>query len=123
MFDRWLLLHDKTPIYAVLFGTVAANLLPGDPVWLGVIGPPSSAKTEILNSISLLPHCGAGRQPDGRRIVVRYAEAASATKEHKGGLLRQLGDFGIIKPEGFRLNPVDAPRDPRRGAGRVAGNL
>ena len=55
VFDHWLLLPDPTPIYAVL-GTVAANLLPGDPVWLGLIAPPSSAKTEILNSISGLPN-------------------------------------------------------------------
>src|SRR5262245_40567943 len=54
VFDQWLLLCDPTPIYAVL-GTVAANYLDGDPVWTGIIGPPSSAKTEILNSTSLLP--------------------------------------------------------------------
>jgi hypothetical protein len=54
VFQRWLILPNLTPVYAVL-GTVAANLLPGDPVWLGIIGPPSSAKTEILNSISMLP--------------------------------------------------------------------
>ena len=54
VFERWLILKDRTPIYAVL-GAVAANLLPGDPVWLGLIAPPSSAKTEILNSLSGLP--------------------------------------------------------------------
>src|ERR1039458_9745419 len=32
-FRRWLYLPDTTPLLAVL-GTVAANLLPGDPVWL-----------------------------------------------------------------------------------------
>src|SRR5262245_27426308 len=54
VFNHWLLLPNPTPILAVL-GAVAANYLPGDPVWLGLIGPPSSAKTEILNSTSLLP--------------------------------------------------------------------
>jgi hypothetical protein len=28
----------------------------GDPVWLGLVAPPSSSKTEILNSISTLPY-------------------------------------------------------------------
>jgi hypothetical protein len=50
-FDKWLHLGgDHTPIYAVL-GAAAANMLPGDPVWLGLIAPPSSAKTEILNAL------------------------------------------------------------------------
>ncbi len=47
-------LPSRTPVYAML-GTVAANLLPGDPIWLGLIAPPSSAKTELLNAISGLP--------------------------------------------------------------------
>jgi hypothetical protein len=55
VFEKWLIQKDHTPIYAML-GAIAANLLPGDPVWLGLIGPPSSAKTELLNSISGLPH-------------------------------------------------------------------
>jgi len=55
VFQKWLVLDDLTPVYAVL-GAVAANYLEGDPVWLGVIGPPSSAKTEMLNSISTLPN-------------------------------------------------------------------
>jgi hypothetical protein len=36
IFERWLILPSRTPVYAVL-GTVAANLLPGDPVWLGLV--------------------------------------------------------------------------------------
>src|SRR5262245_4083348 len=55
VFERWLILKDPTPLYAV-FGAIAANRLEGDPVWLGLIAPPSSAKTEILNSLSGLPN-------------------------------------------------------------------
>jgi hypothetical protein len=67
VFRKWLILTDVTPIHAVL-GTVAANLLPGDPVWLGLIGPPSSAKTEILNSTLRLPNVVQGDRV--RRIGV-----------------------------------------------------
>jgi hypothetical protein len=99
VFKQWLILPNLTPVYAVL-GTVAANLLPGDPVWLGIIGPPSSAKTEILNSTSLLPHVV-------QAATLSIAGLLSGTpkkqydKGAKGGLLRQIGDFGIITLKDF----------------------
>src|SRR5262249_48050153 len=79
---------------------VAANLLPGDPIWLGVIGPPSSAKTEILNSISLLPHVvqAATLTPAG---LLSGTPKKQYDKTAKGGLLRQIGSFGIIALKDF----------------------
>ena len=99
VFDKWLVLKDHTPIYAVL-GTVAANLLPGDPVWLGIIAPPSSAKTEILNSISKLPNViqVATLTPAALLSGTPKKQRASGTK---GGLLRQIGDLGIISLKDF----------------------
>ena len=99
VFDRWLILRDTTPIYAVL-GTVAANMLPGDPVWLGLIGPPSSAKTEILNSTLMLPDVvqAATITPAG---LLSGTPKKQQAKGAKGGLLQQIGDFGIIVLKDF----------------------
>jgi hypothetical protein len=99
VFDHWLILRDTSPIYAVL-GAVAANLLPGDPVWLGLIGPPSSAKTEILNSLSMLPHVvqAATLTPAG---LLSGTPKKQHDKGAKGGLLRQIGDFGIVVCKDF----------------------
>jgi hypothetical protein len=99
VFDKWLLLRDSVPIYAAL-GAIAANMLPGDPVWLGLIGPPSSAKTEILNSTSLLPHViqAATLTP---AACLSGTPKRSFDKAAKGGLLRQIGDFGIIVLKDF----------------------
>ena len=99
VFERWLILSDPTPVYAVL-GTVAANLLPGDPVWLGLVGPPSSAKTEILNATSMLPHVVQAA------TLTAAALLSGVPKKHydkgaRGGLLRQIGDFGIIALKDF----------------------
>jgi FaeA-like protein len=99
VFQKWLLLKDATPIYALL-GAVAANYLPGDPVWLGIIAPPSSAKTEILNSISRLPnvHAVATVTEGGLLSGVPKKDRDSGSK---GGLLREIGEFGIIACKDF----------------------
>jgi hypothetical protein len=99
VFTRWLILPDPTPVYALL-GAVAANLLEGDPVWLGIIGPPSSAKTELLNSISKLSyvHQAATLTPAGLLSgTPKKQHAANA----KGGLLNQIGAFGVISLKDF----------------------
>jgi hypothetical protein len=94
VFKRWLVLSSTTPVYAML-GTVAANLLPGDPVWLGLIGPPSSAKTELLNSITGLPHVvqAATITPSG---LLSGTPKKQQDKGARGGLLLQIGSFGVI---------------------------
>ena len=93
-FKRWLALDDPTPLYAAL-GAIAANFLPGDPVWLGLIAPPSSAKTEIINALVRIPHVVATAtisMPALLSGTPKREKAAAA----KGGLLRQVGDFGIL---------------------------
>jgi hypothetical protein len=94
-FDKWLALPDKTtPLYAAL-AAVAANKLAGDPVWLGIIAPSSSAKTELLNSLSLLPHVAVAEALTPAALLSgtpRRQKAKGAT----GGLLQEVGDFGIL---------------------------
>ncbi len=94
IFREWLALKDETPVYVTL-GAVAANLLKGDPVWLGLIAPPSSAKTELLNSLSLLRFT---------KVVETFTPPALLSGSSKkdrarhatGGVLREIGDFGIL---------------------------
>jgi hypothetical protein len=94
VFERWLLLKNHTPILATL-GTVSANMLAGDPVWLGLVGPSSCGKTEILDALSELP-CVA------RVSTLTVPGLLSGTPRHQqshgatGGLLRQVGNPGII---------------------------
>jgi len=99
VFNKWLALRDHTPIYAVL-GTIAGNLLPGDPVWLGVIAPPSSAKTEILNSVSrlVISEAVATLTP---AALLSGTPNKQRDKSAKGGLLRKIGEFGILVLKDF----------------------
>lgn len=93
-FERWLYLSNRRPLYAML-GTVAANLLPGDPVWLGLVAPPSSAKTELLNALTGLPFVVSAS-------TLTLASLLSGTPRRqqaqgaKGGLLRQVGNPGLL---------------------------
>jgi energy-coupling factor transporter ATP-binding protein EcfA2 len=99
VFREWLYLPDTGALDAVL-GAVAANRLDGDPVWLLLVGPPGGGKSEILNAITGLHDA----HPTG---TLTEASLLSGTpkKEHadsaRGGLLRNIGDFGIIVAKDF----------------------
>jgi Bifunctional DNA primase/polymerase, N-terminal len=99
VFQRWLVLPSLNPVYAML-GTIAANTLPGDPVWLGLIGPPSSAKTEILNSTLLLSGV-----VQAATLTVGGLLSGTPKKQQtsgaRGGLLNQIGGFGIVVLKDF----------------------
>ncbi len=99
VFKRWLYLPDDTPIYAT-YATIAAHELPGDPVWLGLVAPPSGSKTETLNATSRLPNIYPA-------ATITPAALLSGTSKRdkvagaKGGLLRQIGESGIIVAKDF----------------------
>ena len=98
-FRSWLHLPDTGALDAVL-ATVAANRLGGDPVWLLLVGPPGGGKSELLNAITRLEDA----HPAG---TLTEASLLSGTpkREHdaaaKGGLLRSIGDYGIIVAKDF----------------------
>lgn len=113
VFRRWLHLPDAGVLDFVL-GTVAANRLPdSDPVWGLVISPPGGGKSEVLNAISHL----ADAHPAG---TLTEASLLSGTpkKERdaaaKGGLLRAIGDHGIIVCKDFG-SVLSMNRDARAG--------
>jgi hypothetical protein len=98
LFQETMWLPDPGIVYAVL-GTAAANRLPGDPTWLLVPGPPSSGKTEVLDSLSLLPeyHVLSTFTEAGLLSGSPSREGTGAT----GGLLRQVGEQGLMVAPDF----------------------
>jgi hypothetical protein len=99
VFEKWLLLKDSWPVYVTL-GAVAANHLPGPPVWLGLIAPPSSAKTEILNATLRLPKVELVTTASPAALLSGTPNKQKA-QGAKGGLLRQVGSFGILVLKDF----------------------
>ena len=98
IFRKYLYLPD-TGAVEVTLGAIAANRLPGDPVWLLLlVGPPSSGKTEILSSLSLLPDIH-----EVSTIMQAGLLSGSAGKGAgvTGGLLAEIGRFGVIACKDF----------------------
>ena len=82
----------------VTIAAMVASLFPGDAVWLLLVGPPSSGKTEMLSALSGL---------DFIHEVSVFTEAGllsgspSRDPNATGGLLEQMGAFGIITLKDF----------------------
>lgn len=98
-FQRWLHLPDPGALYAAL-GTVAANRLDGDPCWVLLVGSPGGGKSELLGSLSGLPDVYPA-------ATLTEASLLSGTPKRerdvdaRGGLLRVIGDFGIVLAKDF----------------------
>jgi hypothetical protein len=106
VFREHLYLPDPSPVQIVL-GTVVANLLPGDPVWLLLVGPPSSGKTELLAPLSALGYVH-------EVSTFTHAGLLSGSRSRRpgatGGLLAELGKFGIIVCKDFTSLLSEAPQ-------------
>ena len=98
-FQRHLHLPDPGAVYVTL-ATVAANRAEGDPLWLLVVGPPGGGKTEIINGLSGLADVHpAATLTEAALLSGTPAKDKASTA--KGGLLREIGDFGIILCKDF----------------------
>jgi hypothetical protein len=99
VFREWLLLDNDIPVLAML-GIVAANKLSGDAIWLGIIAPPSSAKTEMLITLAKLPNT----EMVGTVSVAGLLSGTprrQRTPGARGGLLNKIGAFGFLVLKDF----------------------
>jgi hypothetical protein len=89
VFERYLFLRDLVPHVAVL-AAVAANRMTGDPLWMLLVGPPSSGKTEILLSLTGLANVEEVSQ------FSRAGMLSGSSGEGTGGVLVKIGRQGIL---------------------------
>ncbi len=99
VFRRWLYLDDPAPIYAVAAALVA-NRAAGDPVWLLLVCAPSTGKTEILSAASGIPWVLPAAKVTESSLLSGTPKRDRA-KDATGGLLRQIGDFGVLLIKDF----------------------
>lgn len=97
-FRRWQYLPDPRPLHAVL-GSYAASRQEGDAVWLLVVGESGRGKTETVSPLIGLPDVHAVSTLTEASLL--SGTPKKEAKGAKGGLLRQIGDFGVIVLKDF----------------------
>jgi hypothetical protein len=80
---------DPGPLYAVC-GALAANTLRGYPVWLMLIGPPESGKTELLRPLLGLPGVRECGDLSGKAALLSASSKRDTAADATGGLLKGL---------------------------------
>lgn len=98
-FRGWLHLPDTGALDVVL-GTIAANRIDGDPVWTLLVGPPGGGKSEILAAVSALGDTHPAATLTEAALLSGTPKREKAA-DAKGGLLRSIGDHGIIVCKDF----------------------
>lgn len=110
VFRSRLYLPDPRPLLVVL-AAVVANRMPGDPVWVLLVGPPSCGKTELLISLSDLEDIyPVSTATEAGLLSGSLSHSPTAT----GGLLAEMGKFGIIVLKDF--TSVITDRSEKRAA-------
>lgn len=91
---------NDTDMPECVLASYVANMLPVSPVWLLIVGPPSSGKTAVLKILSKLP-----RIVHASTITESSLLSGVPTKEKSkgatGGLLRVLGKQGVFVCKDF----------------------
>ncbi|MDA8360368.1 MAG: hypothetical protein M0Z95_29640 [Actinomycetota bacterium] len=94
VFQETLHMPDLGALHAVL-ATIAANRMTGDPVWLLLIGPPSSAKTEMVETLSELPEVFT------LSSTTKAGLLSGSTERGTGGLLMEAGTEFVLVIKDF----------------------
>jgi hypothetical protein len=98
-FQKWLHLPDPK-IVTMVAAAVAANLIDGDPLWLLIVGPPGSGKTEAISPLAELAYVHPAATVTPASLLSGTPKKEHA-KEAKGGLLREVGEFGVLLCKDF----------------------
>jgi hypothetical protein len=95
VFRKWLDKEYDIDVLDAVLAAGASERLTGDPLWLLVISGPGNAKTETVQALS-----GAGGQVTStiasEGALLSATSRKSKAKGATGGLLRKLGDRGIL---------------------------
>lgn len=90
-FEKWLSLPNYD-VVEVVAATVLANRLPGEPLWLALVGPSSSGKTEVVRSLETLRDVEQVDQMTTSTLASGYKPGKTSKRETNG----TIGKFGLL---------------------------
>lgn len=102
-------LPDPAPLY-VLLGTLAGNLLPGNPIWTMFVGAASGGGSHILMSAAGLGWVHEADRLSGVSALLSASSRKDVQSGASGGILRRIGPFGVLLMSDF-TSVLSLPRD------------
>jgi hypothetical protein len=93
-------MDDLEVVLVPLAAYVANMLLDGEPVWILVVGASGGGKTEVLSPLLALPNVHLAATLTEPSLLSGSANKDRA-KDAKGGLLRQIGERGVMLMKDF----------------------
>jgi hypothetical protein len=96
LFSKWFGSEYDTATIDAVLAVAAAEKFPGDPPWLLVISGPGNAKTETVGSVSGTPGSIIVSTITSEGALLSGVSKKARAKGSTGGLLRQLGERGIL---------------------------
>ena len=87
---------DPSPLYITAAALIANMSRSSTPVWLMLIGPPSCGGTALLSSFSAVARVLIRSSLSGAAALLSGVKRKDIAPGAKGGLLRELGDRGVL---------------------------
>ena len=112
VYRRWLHDNDPVPTRIVLAAYTANMFLPGDPVWVMLVGGSGIGKTERITPISALPGVVMVSTLTGEAALLSASPKRERAKNATGGVLRQIGEHGVLVVKDF-TSVLSMSRDRR----------
>ena len=101
VYARWL--HDGDRVTTRVFHAayVANMMLPGDPVWVFLVGGSGQGKTERLTPLNDMPHVVLASTLSGEAALLSATARRDRAEHAHGGLLRRVGAKGVLIVKDF----------------------
>lgn len=112
VYAKWLHDADQVPTRIVLAAYAANIALPGDPVWVMLVGGSGIGKTERIVPISSMPHVVLASTLTGEAALLSASPKRERAANATGGVLRQVGERGVLVVKDF-TSMLSMSRDRR----------